>query len=61
MKERIQLVTLYETGKYSVMELAEYFKVSRKTAYKWLDTPCREISQVGPQCNLQLKKCYRCG
>jgi putative transposase len=36
MKERLQMVSLYETGKYTVTELAEYFKVSRKTAYKWL-------------------------
>lgn len=36
MKERLQLVTLYETGKYTVTELATQFKVSRKTAHKWL-------------------------
>ena len=37
MKERVQLVSLYETGNYSVTQLAEGFGVSRKTAYKWLD------------------------
>lgn len=36
MKERLQMVTLYETGRYSVTELARQFKVSRKTAHKWL-------------------------
>jgi putative transposase len=36
MKERLQLISLYETGKYTVTELAEHFGVSRKTAYKWL-------------------------
>lgn len=36
MKERLQLVSLFETGKYTVTELAEEFKVSRKTAHKWL-------------------------
>ena len=37
MKERVQLVSLYETGNYSVTQLAEGFGVSRKTAYKWLE------------------------
>lgn len=36
MNERTKLVTLYETGKFTVMELAELFGVSRKTANKWL-------------------------
>ena len=36
MKERFQLVSLYETGRYSVVKLAEQFGVSRKTVYKWL-------------------------
>ncbi len=36
MKERLQLVSLYQTGKYTVTELAQQFKVSRKTAHKWL-------------------------
>ena len=36
MKEKLQMVTLYETGKYTVTELAKQFKVSRKTAHKWL-------------------------
>ncbi|MDP2953647.1 MAG: IS481 family transposase [Chloroflexota bacterium] len=36
MKERLRLVTLYDTGKYTVTELAREFKVSRKTVHKWL-------------------------
>lgn len=36
MKERLKLVSLYETGKYTVTEIAEQLKVSRKTAHKWL-------------------------
>jgi putative transposase len=36
MKERLQMVSLYETGKFMVTELAEQFKVSRKTVHKWL-------------------------
>ena len=36
MKERLQLVSLFETGSYTVAELAKQFGVSRKTAYKWL-------------------------
>ena len=36
MKERLQMVTLYGTGKYTVTELAKQFRVSRKTAHKWL-------------------------
>jgi len=36
MKERLQMVSLYETGEYTVTELAERFRVSRKTAHKWL-------------------------
>lgn len=36
MKERLQMVSLNETGKYTVTELAEHFRVSRKTVYKWL-------------------------
>lgn len=36
MKERLEMVSLYETGKYTVTELSERFKVSRKTAHKWL-------------------------
>ncbi|MFC1925658.1 integrase core domain-containing protein [Chloroflexota bacterium] len=36
MKERLQMVSLYETGKYTVTELANHFSVSRKTAHKWL-------------------------
>lgn len=36
MWERIELVHLHKTGRYSVAELAAAFGVSRKTAYKWL-------------------------
>ena len=36
MKERLKLVSLYETGNYTVTELSEQFRVSRKTAHKWL-------------------------
>ncbi|MDP2953973.1 MAG: leucine zipper domain-containing protein, partial [Chloroflexota bacterium] len=42
MYERLCLVTLYETGKYTVMELAKEFKVSRKTVHKWLGRFVRE-------------------
>ena len=36
VKERLQLVSLYQTGRYTVTELARDFRVSRKTAHKWL-------------------------
>jgi putative transposase len=36
MKERLQMVSLYETGRYTMTELARQFKVSRKTAHKWV-------------------------
>ena len=36
MKERMQLISLYETGKYTVTELARTFGISRKTVHKWL-------------------------
>lgn len=36
MTERLDLVSMFVTGQYRVAELAEYFGVSRKTAYKWL-------------------------
>jgi putative transposase len=42
MKERMQLISLYKTGKYTVTELAEEFKVSRKTVHKWLGRFTRE-------------------
>ena len=44
MKERLQLVSLFQTGSYTVAELAEEFRVSRKTAYKWLG----RFAQEGP-------------
>ena len=37
MKERLKLVSLYETGRYTVTELAQHFGVSRKTVHKWLE------------------------
>lgn len=37
MKERLEMVSLYETGRYTVTELAKHFKVSRKTAHQWLN------------------------
>jgi putative transposase len=36
MKERLKMVSLFETGKYTVTDLAKQFGVSRKTAHKWL-------------------------
>jgi len=36
MKERERLVRAYHTGRYTVSELAEIFRVSRKTAHKFL-------------------------
>lgn len=36
VKERLKMVSLYDTGKYTVTELACEFGVSRKTAHKWL-------------------------
>jgi len=36
MEERMKLVSLHQTGRYSVAQLARDFGISRKTAYKWL-------------------------
>jgi len=36
MKERMELVSLFGTGRYTVSGLARRFGVSRKTAHKWL-------------------------
>jgi transposase len=36
MKERMQLISLFETGKYTMTELARSFGVSRKTVHKWV-------------------------
>jgi putative transposase len=36
MEERMQMISLHKTGKYTVTELAQHFGVSRKTAHKWL-------------------------
>lgn len=51
MKERMKLISLYETGKYTVKELAEHFRVSRKTAHKWLGRFVDEgISGLSERC-----------
>jgi len=42
MKERLKLVTLFETGKYTVTEVSGALGVSRKTAHKWLGRFARE-------------------
>jgi transposase InsO family protein len=42
MKERIQLVSLYETRQFTVTELAKRFGVSRKTVYKWVNRHSEE-------------------
>ena len=36
MKERHQFIAQYDSGLYSLSELAARFGISRKTAYKWL-------------------------
>jgi transposase-like protein len=36
MKERHQFFAQYDSGLYTVSELAARFGISRKTAYKWL-------------------------
>lgn len=42
VKERLQMVSLHETGKYTVTDLSRHFRVSRKTAHKWLGRFARE-------------------
>ena len=37
MDLRLQLVREYHTGLFTVTELADSYRVSRKTAYKWID------------------------
>ena len=37
MDQRIQLVTEYQSGLFTMTELAEQYGISRKTGYKWLD------------------------
>jgi putative transposase len=37
MEERTKLIHWHATERYTVTELAAYFGVSRKTAYKWLE------------------------
>src|SRR5215216_4357009 len=36
MKERHQFIAQYDSGLYTVSELAARFGISRKTAYKWI-------------------------
>ncbi|MFH1484713.1 MAG: helix-turn-helix domain-containing protein [Chloroflexota bacterium] len=47
MKERLQMVSLHETGKYTVTELAQHCGESRRTAHKWLER-CAQDRQFGP-------------
>lgn len=42
MKERMEMVSLFRTGRYTVSGLARRFGVSRKTAHKWLGRYARE-------------------
>lgn len=44
MHERHTFIENYETGLYSVAELAERYGVSRKTAYKWINRYAAEGS-----------------
>ncbi|HSO22670.1 MAG TPA: IS481 family transposase [Chondromyces sp.] len=44
MKERMRFVVAHETGLYTMTELCERFRVSRKTGYKWV---CRS-DEEGP-------------
>jgi transposase InsO family protein len=37
MSERIKMITEYESGEYTISELADYYEISRKTVYKWLE------------------------
>lgn len=37
MSERIKMISEFESGEYSISELAEYYDVSRKTVYKWIE------------------------
>lgn len=37
MSERIKMITEYESGEFSICELADYYEVSRKTVYKWIE------------------------
>src|SRR5437762_11615837 len=36
MRERIEFIGSYVSGRYSITELCERFGISRKTAYKWI-------------------------
>ena len=37
MSERIKMISEYESGEHTISELAEYYEVSRKTVYKWVE------------------------
>jgi putative transposase len=37
MDQRLQLVTDYQSGFFTMTELAEQYGISRKTAYKWIE------------------------
>jgi len=37
MSERIKMITEYESGEYTISELAGEYGVSRKTIYKWIE------------------------
>src|SRR5262245_29370590 len=37
MSERIKMMSEYESGEDTISELAEYYGVSRKTVYKWVE------------------------
>jgi transposase InsO family protein len=42
MSERISLIKDYESGDFGISELAQQYRVSRKTIYKWLERFERE-------------------
>ena len=46
MDERIDLISDYHSGGYSVAGLARRYTISRKTAYKWIER-YEEESQQG--------------
>jgi putative transposase len=48
MDQRLQLVTDYHSGFFTVTELAEQYGISRKTAYKWIERDAKaEATSVG--------------
>jgi transposase InsO family protein len=42
MEERLELVKDFRTGLFTISELSEQYRVSRTTAYKWVDRHARE-------------------